>query len=62
MKKLSKLKLNHLNKVELETRQMNALKGGVVAKCGCVCVCDYYHPGGENTYTEVNGDYNSQGR
>jgi hypothetical protein len=40
---------------------MNALKGGI-AQCWCVCACNYYHPDGENTYTEVDGAYNSQGK
>ncbi len=38
MKTLKKIKLNQLSKVELENREMNALKGG--DDCGnCVCVC-----------------------
>lgn len=38
MKALKKIKLNQLSKVELENRDMNALKGG--NDCGsCVCVC-----------------------
>jgi natural product precursor len=40
MKKLEKLKLNQLRKIELEQREMNALKGG----CGCSdrCPCGGY--------------------
>ena len=40
MKKLNSLKLNQLSKVEIEKREMNALKGGV---CGCIssCGCQY---------------------
>lgn len=33
MKKLEKLKLNHLSENALDERQQNALKGG----CGCGC-------------------------
>ena len=33
MKNLGKLKLNQLNKAEIEKREMNALRGG----CGCAC-------------------------
>ena len=33
MKKLEKLKLNHLSEKALDERQLNALKGG----CGCGC-------------------------
>lgn len=35
MKKLGKLKLNQLSKVELEQREMNALRGGCYCSCGC---------------------------
>jgi len=37
MKNLGKLKLNQLNKAEIEKREMNALRGGG----GCVCGCLY---------------------
>ena len=38
MKKLEKLKLNHLSKNALDERQQNALKGGCGCGCsGCVC-------------------------
>lgn len=38
MNTLKKLKLNQLNKAELEKRAMDALRGG--NDCGdCVCVC-----------------------
>jgi natural product precursor len=36
MKKLKKLKLNNISKMELESRQMNMLKGG---NCSCTCGC-----------------------
>ena len=40
MKKIEKLKLNQLNKVEMNLRQQNALKGG--GGCICVsCLCPY---------------------
>ncbi len=32
---IGKLKLNQLSKFDLESRQMNTLKGGKI--CGCVC-------------------------
>lgn len=37
MKKISKLKLSHLSKRELEENQMNLLKGGA---CSCSCSCE----------------------
>lgn len=42
MKKLGKLKLTQLSKAELETKQMNTLKGGSV----CTCSCYYADMGG----------------
>lgn len=36
MKKLSKIKLNHLNDDELKNREMNNLRGGERV-CGCGC-------------------------
>lgn len=54
MKKLGKLKLNQLDKVELKTRQMDALRGGDF--CGCACVCYAVYPPAENTYTAVYAD------
>jgi natural product precursor len=36
MKKLEKLKLNHLSKDALDARQKNALKGGG-GECRCTC-------------------------
>jgi natural product precursor len=39
MEQFGKLKLTQLNRVELETRQMNALKGGCEDRfCTCSCV------------------------
>jgi natural product precursor len=35
MKKIGKLKLTQLNKITLEAKQLNAIKGGA---CPCVCV------------------------
>lgn len=40
MKKLGKLKLNQINKSELEQKQMSLLKGGGYT-CNCACTC---HP------------------
>jgi natural product precursor len=36
MKTLSKVKLNEFRKIELEKRELNALKGGCSCKCACV--------------------------
>lgn len=41
MKVLGKIKLNEFRKVELEKRQMNALKGSCSCKCGCAGVPPY---------------------
>ncbi len=44
MKKLGKLKLNQISKVELEKRELNILKGGVLCACACAgsnCSCAY---------------------
>lgn len=51
IKKLGKLKLNQLSKVELEQREIKALKGGY--GCGCSCAC---YPGnlGSNSSTNSN--------
>ena len=49
MKKLGKLKLNQLSKVEIAKREMSSLKGGI---CQCACVS------GNNT---VNGNANAGG-
>lgn len=51
MKRLGKLKLNQLVKNELESKQMNLLRGGDCS-CACNCSCSYtcsctpYPPGG----------------
>lgn len=43
MKKLIKIKLNQLSKVDLESRESNALKGGADCfVCTCVCVEAYF--------------------
>ncbi len=39
MKKLSKLKLSTLSKVEMEKREMNKLSGGYTC---CICGCGDY--------------------
>ena len=43
MKKINKLRLNHLSKTEMGKREMIILKGGT---CGCVsyCPCRYEGP------------------
>jgi natural product precursor len=42
MERFGKMKLTQRNRVELEARQMNALRGGgEYTTCGCVCVDDY---------------------
>jgi natural product precursor len=51
MKKLGRIKLNQLSKVELEQRKMSALKGG--CECygsACICVCwdNYGYPSSNN--------------
>ena len=52
MKKLSKIKLNHLNDDGLKEREMNTLRGGRLCGCGC----NYADSGGS---TEVyNGGAN----
>jgi len=51
MKKIGRLKLNQLADNELESKQMNLLKGGD-CQCPCECSCSYtcsctpYPPGG----------------
>jgi natural product precursor len=37
MKEINKLNLTQLNKVEIEKRQMNALRGGEYNQCVCGC-------------------------
>jgi len=51
-KKISKLKLNQLSKVELEERKMNSLKGrgGCVCYCWCISNLESYQ-----AYTTSNG-------
>jgi natural product precursor len=53
MKKVGFLKLTQLNKVELEERQMNALRGGESCSCGC--------GGPSNIYTNTSANYNYSG-
>lgn len=40
MREIGKIKLNRLNKAELEQREMNALKGGCSCPCPCICFWD----------------------
>ncbi len=51
MKKLNKIKLNQLNKDELEKRQMNSIYGGCSSHCGCGCAA------GSGTYDNGNANY-----
>lgn len=40
MKKLEKLKLNHLSENVLDEKQQNVLKGGTECRCSCsICSC-----------------------
>lgn len=48
MKKLGKLKLNKLNKAELENREMNNLLGGGDPG-DCTCGCHYSGTGGSSS-------------
>lgn len=41
MKKLSKIRLTQLGKNELQTRQMNAIRGGASCYCACLYACGY---------------------
>ena len=52
VKKLSGIKLNQLSKIELEKRQMNALKGG----SGCTCQVILDPPNGAWTNSSHNRD------
>ena len=40
MKTLSKIRLTQLGKDELQTREMNAVRGGVKCSCFCIGVCE----------------------
>jgi natural product precursor len=58
MKKLGKLKLTQLNKVELEKRQMNSLRGGTDDDNSCICNCS---SDDANVYTlSANSGYGYQ--
>lgn len=47
MRKLEKLKLNHLSKNLLDERQLNALNGGATCYCTCsVCPCSSWDGSG----------------
>ena len=55
MKKLEKLKLNHLSESALDEKQRNALKGGGCA-CGCGgCGCSIWNGSG----TMPSGQYSN---
>jgi natural product precursor len=46
MKKIGKLKLNELNKKEIEHKRMVFLKGGYGCECKMSCECNDPPPGG----------------
>lgn len=47
MKKIERLKLNHLSKNALDDRQQNALKGGAECRCSCsMCNCSSWDGSG----------------
>lgn len=52
MKKLSKIKLNQLNKAELSEREMNRLLGG--ENC-CICGCRGSSSNGQNGQANTQG-------
>lgn len=61
MKKINKLRLNHLSKSEMDKRVLNTLRGGT---CGCVCTdgcaCDYQGPqctSGDDYWGGASHDY-----
>ncbi|SFL21451.1 TIGR04149 family rSAM-modified RiPP [Proteiniphilum acetatigenes] len=58
MKTISKLKLNQLSKVELEKREMNALKGGTDADPTCNCNCS--GSGTQSATIGANSNYGYQ--
>lgn len=76
MKKLGKIKLNQLSKVEMKKKEMNMVKGGVDCWCSCTCDCtnncaclyageqcstgDSYY-GGSSTNDNSNANMNNQG-
>ncbi len=49
MKKLGKLKLNQISKVEMEKKSMNQLRGG-----DCGCGCHYSNDGGSSAMVNAN--------
>ena len=57
MKKLGKLKLNHLDKANLENKEMNLLKGG---NC-CACACAGPSPSATNSSYNDAYDYGQSG-
>jgi len=60
MKNLKKLKLNELNKKEIEHKQMIFLKGGYTCECLMTCTCNDPPPGGISnaaSNAEVMGDF-----
>ncbi|MDR0574373.1 MAG: TIGR04149 family rSAM-modified RiPP [Tannerella sp.] len=49
MKKLGKIKLNHLSKNALDARMQNVLKGGGTCWCSCSgCICSSWDGAGSD--------------
>jgi natural product precursor len=55
MKKVGFLKLTQLNKVELEEREMNVLKGGQTCSCGCGGISNVSNNSYANYYYAPDG-------
>lgn len=54
MKNLGKLKLNQLSKAEMDSREMNSLRGG--ANC-CICGCRSESPQADNYNSNIGSSY-----
>ncbi|MCL3853733.1 TIGR04149 family rSAM-modified RiPP [Parabacteroides sp. GYB001] len=60
MKKLEKLKLNHLSENALDERQQNVLKGGANCGCGCgACGCGSWDGSGSMPSGQHSSDSGS---
>ena len=54
MKRIGRIKLTQLSKVELEKRGMNTLRGGMTPCCNCTC---FYEPvGGASTASNLSAN------
>jgi natural product precursor len=59
MKKLSKIKLNQLNKSLMDKRELiNLLGGGYGAGTCCGCGCHYYGQGGSSSFGNGSANFN----